>query len=389
MDLDALLRKSVERGASDIHLKPDAPPILRIHGRLEAQPDLGVVSAEFMDAAARRILPERRYTDLREGGREFDAGYGVPGVGRFRINVFLSLGAIRAVMRAIPSVKPGFEDLALPPVLSRLAMERRGLVLVTGITGSGKSTTLASLIDYMNRHRNDHIITIEDPIEYAHEDIRCTISQREVGNDTATFAVALRAALREDPDVIMVGEMRDPETMAVALHAAETGHLVLSTLHTLNATETINRIVVNFPPYQEQLIRDQLAAVLQGVVSQRLIPRVSGDGRVPAVEVMIGTAVIRECIREVKRTPEIAGFIAQGATHYGMQTFDQCLLALYRDGIVSYEVAKDAATSPEDFDLKVRGIFSTGEMSHGQDPAKGGARQPAAPSTSGSPFARP
>ena len=388
MDLDALLGESVKRGASDIHLKPDAPPILRIHGRLEPQPDLGVVRAEFMDGAARRMLPERRYAELREG-REVDVGYGVPGVGRFRVNVFLAIGAIRAVMRAIPSVTPGFEDLALPPVLSRLAMERRGLVLVTGITGSGKSTTLASMVDHMNRHRNDHVITIEDPIEATHEDIRCAISQREVGQDTATFAVALRAALREDPDVIMVGEMRDPETMAVALDAAETGHLVLSTLHTMNATETINRIVVNFPPYQEQLIRDQLAAVLQGVVSQRLIPRMSGDGRVPAVEVMLGTAVIRECIREAKRTPEIAGYIARGASHYGMQTFDQCLLALYRDGIISYEVAKDAATSPEDFDLKVRGIFSTSEMSHRQDPAKEGAKRPAGPSSPSSPFARP
>jgi twitching motility protein PilT len=388
MDLDALLRTGVERGASDIHLKPGAPPILRITGRLEPQAELGVVSPEFMDGAARRMLPERLYAELR-GGREIDIGYGVPGVGRFRVNVFLALGEIRAVMRTIPSTTPGFEELTLPPVLSRLAMERRGLVLVTGITGSGKSTTLAAMIDHMNRHRNDHIITIEDPIEYAHDDLRCTISQREVGHDTASFAVALRAALREDPDVIMVGEMRDPETIAIALHAAETGHLVLSTLHTLNATETINRIVVNFPPYQEQLIRDQLAAVLQGVVSQRLIPRAGGAGRVPAVEVMLGTAVIRDCIRDAKRTPDIPTFIAQGASHYGMQTFDQCLLALYRDGVISYETGKDAASSPDDFDLKVRGILSTSEVASGRDKAKAAATPPNAPASPPSPFARP
>jgi twitching motility protein PilT len=388
MDLDALLRAGVERGASDIHLKPGAPPILRITGRLEPQPELGVVSAEFMDGAARRMLPERHYAELREG-REIDIGYGVPGVGRFRVNVFLSVGEIRAVMRTIPSSKPGFEELTLPPVLSRLAMERRGLVLVTGITGSGKSTTLAAMIDYMNGHRNDHIITIEDPIEYAHDDLHCTISQREVGHDTASFAVALRAALREDPDVIMVGEMRDPETIAIAMHAAETGHLVLSTLHTLNATETINRIVVNFPPYQEQLVRDQLAAVLQGVVSQRLIPRAGGSGRVPAVEVMIGTAVIRDCIRDAKRTPDIPTFIAQGVSHYGMQTFDQCLLALYRDGVISYETGRDTASSPDDFDLKVRGILSTSEAASGPDKAKAAATPASAPESPRSPFARP
>ena len=381
MDLDALLLASVERGASDVHLKPDAPPILRVHGRLEPQADWGVVTAEFMDGAARRMLPERLYAQLREG-REIDAGYDVAGFGRFRVNVFLSLGAIRAVMRAIPSAKPGFEDLRLPPVLARLAMERRGLVLVTGVAGSGKSTTLAAMVDHMNHHRNHHIITIEDPIEFAHDDIRCTISQREVGSDTQGFAVALRAALREDPDVIMVGEMRDVETMAVALHAAETGHLVLSTLHTLDATETVNRIVANFPRYQDQQIRDQLAAVLLAVISQRLVPRAGGEGRVAAVEIMLGTGIIRDCIRDARRTPEIPAFIAQGAVQYDMQTFDQCLLALYRDGIVSYETARDSASSPDDFDLKVRGIFSTGEMTVEPSASKG-APKPI------SPFARP
>ena len=365
IDFDRLLAAGVERGASDLHLKAGAPPILRIHGRLMPQGDFGVITAEDMDRLARKMLAERWYNQLRDG-KEIDTAYAVQNYGRFRVNMFLALGAIRAVLRAIPSKKPRFDELGLPPVLEHLAMERRGLVLVTGITGSGKSTTLAAIIDFINRNRNDHIITIEDPIEFTHDDINCVVSQREIGHDSTSFAIALRAALREDPDVILVGEMRDPETMSVALHAAETGHLVFSTLHTLNAAETVNRIIGTFPPHQEQQIRDQLAAVVQGVVSQRLIPRIGGEGRIPAVEVMISTGQIRDCIREAKRTPEIPAAIAQGQVQYGMQTFDQCLLHLYREGLISYETAREAASSPDDFDLKVRGIFSTGEQSFEQ-----------------------
>jgi twitching motility protein PilT len=365
IDFDKLLVTGVERGASDVHLKANAPPILRIHGRLVPQQDLGVITAEEMEAIAKRILPERWYGQLRDG-KEVDTAYSVPNFGRFRVNMYLALGSVRAVLRSIPSKKPKFEDLGLPLVLEQLAMERRGLVLVTGITGSGKSTTLAAMIDFINRTRNDHIVTIEDPIEFTHEDINCVVSQREVGHDTPSFATALRAALREDPDVILVGEMRDPETMSVALHAAETGHLVCSTLHTLNAGETVNRIIGTFPPHQEQQIRDQLAAVVVGILSQRLIPKIGGEGRIPAVEVLVGTAVIRDCIREAKRTSEIPTFIAQGQAQYGMQTFDQCLLKLYRDGVISYETAREAATNADDFDLKVRGIFSTAEQSFEQ-----------------------
>ncbi len=365
IDFDRLLAAGVERGASDLHLKAGAPPILRIHGRLMPQGDFGVITAEDMDRLARKMLAERWYNQLRDG-KEIDTAYAVQNYGRFRVNMFLALGTVRAVLRSIPSKKPRFDELALPPVLEQLAMERRGLVLVTGITGSGKSTTLAAIIDFINRNRNDHIITIEDPIEFTHDDINCVVSQREIGHDSTSFAIALRAALREDPDVILVGEMRDPETMSVALHAAETGHLVFSTLHTLNAAETVNRIIGTFPPHQEQQIRDQLAAVVQGVVSQRLIPRIGGEGRIPAVEVMISTGQIRDCIREAKRTPEIPATIAQGQVQYGMQTFDQCLLHLYREGLISYETAREAASSPDDFDLKVRGIFSTGEQSFEQ-----------------------
>ncbi len=334
IDFERLLVTGVERGASDFHLKAGAPPILRIHGRLIPQGDFGVITADDMDGLARRMLAERWYNQLRDG-KEIDSAYSIPNFGRFRVNMFLALGAVRAVLRAVPANKPRFDELGLPPVLEQLAMERRGLVLCTGITGSGKSTTLAAMIDFINRNRNDHIITIEDPIEFTHEDINCVISQREIGHDSASFAIALRAALREDPDVILLGEMRDPETMSVALHAAETGHLVFSTLHTLNAGETVNRIIGTFPPHQEQQIRDQLAAVIEGVISQRLVPRIGGEGRVPAVEVMIGTGLIRDCIREAKRTPDIPAAIAQGQVQYGMQTFDQCLLRLYREGLVS------------------------------------------------------
>src|SRR5258705_12593318 len=342
MEFDKLLVTGVERGASDLHLKANAPVILRIHGRLVPRGVRDVTAAEDVDAIAQRCLTERMYGQLMDG-REVDSAYAVPNFGRSRVNMFLALGAVRAVMRSIPSKKPKFEELGLPEVLEQLSMERRGLVLVTGITGSGKSTTLAAMIDYINRTRNDHIITIEDPIEFTHDDIGCVVSQREIGHDSPSFATALRAALREDPDVILVGEMRDPETMSVALHAAETGHLVFSTLHTLNAAETVNRILGTFPPHQEQQIRDQLAAVIQGVISQRLVPKLAGEGRVPAVEIMIGPAPIRHCIPAAQRTPEIPAIITQGTTQYGMQTFDQCLLKLYRGSGVAYETAPAAA----------------------------------------------
>jgi twitching motility protein PilT len=372
LDFDELLTTAVRRQASDLHLKADSHPVLRIHGHLEVQDDLPVVTREFMRRTAMRVLGEERYNDLMTG-QEKDLGYQVPDVGRFRVNLFLSQGEVRAVLRHIPGKIPAFEDLHLPKVLEKLAMERRGMILVTGITGSGKSTSLAAMIDFMNRSRNDHVVTIEDPIEFVHADRKCVISQREIGHDSTTFAQALRAALRQDPDIILVGEMRDAETMETALHAAETGHLVLSTLHTLNATETVNRIIGTFPPHQEDQIRGQLSAVIQGIVSQRLVVRADGRGRVPAVEVMVGTGLVRDCIREREKTPQIPSVIAAGQAQYGMQTFDQSLLGLYREELISYEVARDAATNPDDFDLKVKGIFSAGEMTWevaGQSPGQ-------------------
>ena len=401
MELQELLAECAKRKASDLHLKAGSRPILRIHGHLEVQDDLAPVSHEFVRRTAMTLLGEQRFGMLMEG-KEMDVGYLLPGLGRFRVNMFLSQGEVRGVFRHVPQRIPAFQELHMPKVLDRLCMERRGLILVTGITGSGKSTTLAAVVDFVNKNRNDHILTIEDPIEFVHEDNKCVISQREIGQDSVSFATALRAALREDPDIILVGEMRDAETMEVALHAAETGHLVLSTLHTLNASETINRIISTFPPHQEDQIRGQLSAVIQGIVSQRLVVRADGKGRVPAVEVLVGTGLIRECIKEADKTSQIPSVIAAGQSQYGMQTFDQSLLGLYREELITYEVARDAATNPDDFDLKVQGIFSTGEMTWetsgaGQQsqpgsaaPARPGAAPPGArPSTgSGGPFSK-
>ena len=375
MELQELLAQCAKRHASDLHLKAGSRPILRIHGHLEVQDDLEPINHDFVRRTAMTLLGEHRFGMLMEG-KEMDVGYLLPGLGRFRVNMFLSQGEVRGVFRHVPQRIPAFQELHMPKVLDRLCMERRGLILVTGITGSGKSTTLAAVVDFVNKNRNDHILTIEDPIEFVHEDNKCVISQREIGQDSVSFATALRAALREDPDIILVGEMRDAETMEVALHAAETGHLVLSTLHTLNATETINRIISTFPPHQEDQIRDQLASVMQGIVSQRLVVRADGKGRVPAVEVMVGTGLIRDSIRASEKTMNIPTVIAAGQAQYGMQTFDQSLLQLHREELITYETARDAATNPDDFDLKVKGILSTGEMTW--DAAPGAVPPPAA-----------
>ena len=269
---------------------------------------------------------------------------------------------VGAIFRIIPLKVETIEELNLPPIIEKLAMEPRGMVLVTGTAGSGKSTTLAAMIGYINSHRTGHIVTIEDPIEFLHQDNRCLINQREVGIDTESFAGAVRSALRQDPDVILVGEMRDFDTISTAIVAAETGHLVLSTLHTVDAAETINRIIAVFPPYQQKQIRLQLASLLRGVISMRLIPRVDGTGRVPAVEVMVATATIRECIADADKTKKIPEVIAAGTSEYGMQTFDQSLMSLYQRGLVSYEEALRWSSNPNDFALKVRGIESAADQ---------------------------
>ena len=362
MELNEILGIAMKAKGSDIHLKAGLPPIIRIDGALRAIPNAERLSSEVVRAMALSIMNERQKKIFDENF-EVDLSYGVPGLGRFRVNVFAQRGTIAMVLRTIPIAIPTLESLNLPPVLKKLALEQRGLILVTGTTGSGKSTTLASMIDYINENRTCNIITIEDPVEYLHKDKKSLISQREVGFDTLTFGKALTSSLRQDPDVILVGEMRDYETIETALTAAETGHLVLSTLHTLDAAETINRIISVFPPFHQRQVRMQLSGILKGVVSQRLVPRCDAKGRVPAVEIMIGTARIRDCIDDKEKTKQIPDAIAQGFTTYGMQTFDQSLMQLLTNKLITYEEAMRQSSNPDDFALKISGISSTSDAS--------------------------
>lgn len=360
-ELNEILKIAVKNNASDIHLKAGLPPILRINGSLYPLKNAGRLEPDAVREMAFSIMDSAQREKFQYQ-MEIDLGYGVPGLGRFRVNVFMQRGTVGIALRVIPFVIHSFEELNLPKVLETLSMETRGLILVTGTTGCGKSTTLAAMIEYINNHRTCNIITIEDPIEFLLKDKKSIIHQREVGIDTPSFASALRAALRQDPDVIMVGEMRDRETMETALEAAETGHLVLSTLHTLDAAETINRIVTMFPPHQHKQIRIQLASVLKGVISQRLIPRADGKGRVPAVEIMISTARIKEYIEDEEKTKKIHDAIAAGYTTYGMQTFDQSLMWLLKRGLITYEEALRQASKPGDFALRVKGVTSTSDQ---------------------------
>jgi twitching motility protein PilT len=361
MDINELLKNAHAKGASDLHIKVGSAPILRINGELSPMPTENRVSQEdTLNIAFSVMSPGQRETFKKKN--DIDLAYSVPGLGRFRCNIFIQRGTIGLVFRVIPMRIPTIEELLLPNVLKKISMEPRGLILVTGTTGSGKSTTLASMIDCINAAKTDHIITIEDPIEYLHRDKRSIVNQREVGNDTESFSKALRAAMRQDPDVILVGEMRDFETIQTALTAAETGHLVLSTLHTIDATETINRIISVFPPYQQKQVRIQLSSVLRAIISMRLVPKADGTGRVPAVEVLIATATIKDCILDPDKTKLVTDFVAQGALHYGMQTFDQSLFNLFTTGLISYEEALRRATNPDDFALKVKGIHSTSDL---------------------------
>ncbi len=360
MELDEILTAAVRAHGSDIHLKSGLPPVVRIDGRLVPIPNAPRLTSEEMQGIAGGIMSEKQKKSFGEK-LELDLSYAVPELGRFRVSIYLQRGTIGMVFRVIPFNIPSLESLNLPSALKKLAMEERGLILVTGTTGSGKSTTLASMINYINEHRTCNIITVEDPVEYLHRDKSSIISQREIGFDTLSFANALRGALRQDPDVILVGEMRDMETIETALTAAETGHLVLSTLHTLDAPETVNRIIGAFPPHQQRQIRLQLSAVLKGVISQRLMPKANDVGRVPAVEVMIATARVRECIDDEEKTKLIHDAIAQGFISYGMQTFDQSLMSLYTKQLITYEEALRQSTNPDDFALKISGISSTSD----------------------------
>jgi len=363
MHINDLLKISTDRGASDLHLKVGSHPVVRISGKLYPLTDQKRLMQEDTIAMAFSIMSARQKQKFKDNF-EIDMAYSVPGLGRFRCNVFQQRGTVGMVCRVIPVRILTTKELLLPPVLDQIAGERRGLILVTGTTGSGKSTTLAAMIDQINSTRTEHIMTIEDPIEFLHRDKKSLVNQREVEVDTKNFSGALRSALRQDPDVILVGEMRDYETIETALTAAETGHLVLSTLHTLDATETIHRIISVFPPHQQKQIRLQLASVIKSVVSMRLVPRADGQGRVPAVEVLRATPYIRDCVENKEKTKLIRDAIAAGTSQYSMQTFDQSLYNLYRKELITFEEALRQATNPDEFKLKVAGIHSTSEMAH-------------------------
>ena len=356
-ELNRILQVAVRGGASDIHIKAGLPPIFRVDGSLLPLRDAARLSPEDIGRMAAAIMTKAQ-RDAFQQSLDVDMSHGVPGVGRFRVNVFQQRGSIGLVFRVIPFKVKSIDELLLPDVIKRLAEERRGLILVTGATGSGKSTTMASVVDYINSTRTSHIITIEDPIEFLIRDKRSIINQREVGNDTSTYARSLKAALRQDPDVIMLGEMRDIETIEIAMMAAETGHLVLSTLHTTDAAESINRIATAFPPHQRDQARYQFANLFRGVIAQRLVPRADGRGRVPAVEIMVSTGRIREMILEQATTRGITEQIAQGFDSYGMQTFDQSLMFLLQNGYITYEEALSQSSNPDDFALRVSGIAS-------------------------------
>ena len=360
MNINDLLKVAVENKASDLHLKVGNPPVLRIDGDLRPLPELTRLMQEDVTAMAFSIMSARQKQRFQDE-LEIDISYSVPGLGRFRCAVFQQRSKVGMVARVIPSRIFNLRELNLPPVLETVCERRRGLVLCTGTTGSGKSTTLAAMVNQINMTRNEHIVTIEDPIEYVHRDRRSLVSQRELEVDTHSFGSALRASLRQDPDVILLGEMRDFETIETAMLAAETGHLVFSTLHTLDATETITRLVSVFPPHHQQQVRLQLSQVLQAVISMRLVPRADGSGRVPATEVMIVTPYIRECIEVKEKTKFIRDQIVQGTSQYGMQTFDQSLFQLYKSGLITLDHALKGATNLDEFRLKLEGIQLTSD----------------------------
>lgn len=349
--MDDLVRLLVERGGSDLHLKAGSPPAMRVKGGMERSEHESLTPQDTEEILA-EILPEKLSEDFAAQG-EADFSYAVEGVGRLRVNAFRQRGSISLVMRHIPFGVPRFEDLGLPEAIRKLSSEERGIILVTGTTGSGKSTTLASMIDLINRHQSKHIVTIEDPIEFLHRDAQSLVNQREVGADTESFARALRRVLRQDPDVILIGEIRDAESAQIALSAAETGHLVLSTLHTVDATETVNRIIDLFPPHERGQVRTMLAGTLKGIIGQRLLRTADGEGRVAACEVLVATNRIRDFILDPEQTGQLHEAIAEGE-YYGMQTYDQALLKLVQEERIDYAEALGVASQPQNFKLMVQ-----------------------------------
>lgn len=358
MTFEEILRAALKAGATDVHLKASVTPVIRKNNSLRSLPGgAAPLTADEIEKMARGFLNDAQFATLQATG-ELDIGLGVTGLGRFRVSVFRQRGTLRIIVRIIPFKVPDFKELNLPKVLDKIAQNERGLVLITGVAGSGKSSTLAAIIDDINQRENKHILTIEDPIEYLIRDRKCLITQREIGVDSRSFASALRAGLRQDPDVILIGEMRDRETVEAALLAAETGHLVLSTLHTLDATETINRILASFDGHQQMQIRMQLASVLRAVISQRLCKRKDGNGMVPACEVLVNNSRVRELIEDPKLTPMIQQSIEEGSQAWSMQSFDQSLMELLNKDLISYEEALLNSARPEDFRIRYEGITS-------------------------------
>src|SRR5215216_1061620 len=355
------ISQMVQRNASDLLLKVGRPPTVRLNGELHGL-EMPPVKPEDLKLLAEQIMTPRQVKEFSEK-KEADFAIGVPGVGRFRTNIYQQRGTLAFAFRAIPYEVKTVRELNLPEVLEEIALRPRGLVLVTGVTGSGKSTALASMINHINQNRKVNVITIEDPIEFLHRDVMSNISQREVGNDTLSFGMALRHVLRQDPDVILVGEIRDVETLDTALKAADTGHLVFSTLHTTDATQTINRVLSFYPPHQQAEVRFSLASALAAVVSLRLVPRADKAGRIPGCEVLINTAAVRDNIRDMEKTLNIPDLIKEGAVQYGMQSFDQSLMQHYSRGAISYESALFYATSPGEFALRVQGVAGTSDTS--------------------------
>jgi twitching motility protein PilT len=382
MVIDEFLKIGIERDASDLHFKAGNHPMIRVHGTLTPLTGFPRLTTGDCEDLASQMMTDFQKKRLREDF-DIDLAYSLPGFGRFRGSIYYQRGSLAIALRIIPLEVKSIRQLLLPEVLEKVAFFQRGLVLVTGTTGSGKTTSLAAMIEYINTFRRENIITIEDPIEYLHKDKKSTISQREVGMDVASFSRGLRACLREDPDIILVGEMRDLDTIETALLAAETGHLVLSTLHTLDAPESINRIISVFAPHHQRQVRLQLASILKAIISMRLIPRMDGQGRVPAVEVMITTPYLQECIADKDKTGMVKDAIAAGVSQYGMQTFDQSIYQLYRDGYISFEQGMKYSSNPDNFKLRVMGIQSTldiatEEMEKGMgkvDRVEGGAEE--------------
>lgn len=360
-DYKSVLQQMVQTNASDLHLKVGRPPTFRINGQMTST-DLPPLKQEDLRSLAEQIMAPKNIKEFSEQ-KESDFALAVPGVGRFRVNAYQQRGTIAYAFRTVPFQAKTVAELNLPPACEKIALFPRGLVLVTGITGSGKSTALASLLHYINQNRHVNIITIEDPIEFLHRDIKSSINQREVGTDTASFGQALRRVLRQDPDVILVGEIRDVDTLDTALKAAETGHLVFSTLHTTDATQTINRILSFYPPHQQTEVRYMLSTALRAIISLRLVPRSDKKGRVPAAEILINTEAVRDQIRDMTKALNIPLLIREGAVPYGMQSFDQSLMNWYEKGVISYDDAVFAATNPAEFALRVQGVAGTSDTS--------------------------